>query len=87
MIRRVETLLTRPAPQTTQEKETKAQLDRIEAGITKIQRETRKGGPPGQGAPPVQGQTWAAVAAQAAHTVNTVTTPQRVTVRVQLKEP
>jgi len=53
----------------------------------KIQRETRKGGPPGPGAPLVQGQTWAAVAAQAARTVNAVATPQRATVRVRLEEP
>ena len=83
---RVEALATRPVPQTTQEKETKAQLDRIEAGITKIQKETRKGGPLGPGVPPVQGQTWAAVAAQAARTANTVAAPQRATVRVRLEE-
>ena len=47
----------------------------------------RKGGPSGLGVPPVQGQTWAAVAAQAARTVNAVATPQRVTVRVRLEEP
>ena len=35
----------------------------------------------------MQGQTWAAVAAQAARTVNTVAAPQRATVRVRLEEP
>jgi hypothetical protein len=86
-IRHVEALSTRPVPQITQEKETKAQLNRIKAGIIKIQKETRKGGPLGPGVPPVQGQTWAAVAAQAARTVNTVAAPQRATVRVRLEEP
>jgi hypothetical protein len=87
VVRRVEVLSTRPVPQTTQDKETKDQRNRIEAGITKIQKETRRGGPPGLGVPPVQGQTWAAVAAQAARTVNAVAAPQRATVRVRLEEP
>jgi len=41
-------------PQTTQEQETKAQLNWIKASIKKIQKETRKGGPLGLRVPLVQ---------------------------------
>ena len=46
-----------------------------------------KGGPLGLRVSPIQGQTWAAIAAQAAHTVNTAVALYKVTVCVWLKEP
>ena len=70
------------APQTTQKKETKAQLNRIKASITKIQKETRKGGPLGLGVFLVQGQTWATVTVQAACIINTIAALQKVTVYI-----
>ena len=81
--RRVNVLQKRYGEHITQSDSTKTQLDRIEAGINEIR---QKGIPPNPGAPPAQGRSWAAVAAQAAHTAKAIATPQRTTVRVRLEE-
>jgi len=68
------------------QKKTKAQLNRIEAGIIKIQKKMCKRGPPSLEVPLVQYQTWAIITMQAAHIINTITALQKATVHVQFEE-
>ncbi len=82
-IRRVKALETRLVTSTGIKR---TQLDRIEAGIKELRKETRQGGPHAGGPTQTQDRTWATVAAQAARTANAVAAPQRAMVRIRIEE-